>query len=133
MDEVVFTSKTLLTRDYSAKSKNLSIERDQLAGGYWLVIAAISTRHKVEHLYFHDGGIDQDHFNKFLYQLRKKLGPDHAFLFMDQLMVHKGKLVTPTYPKLSYTQILNCVSFPEGQPIETIFAKVKSWYKHERL
>ena len=91
-------------------------------GGYWSVIAAISTDHKVEHLYFNDGAIDMVHFNKFLRQLRRKLGDEPVYLFMDSLRVHKGKDVMPTYPELSFLPLWNVKYSPDFMPIETVFA-----------
>ena len=83
LDEVVFTNKTMLMREYSAKGVNISIDRSKLSNGYWSVIAAISTDNKIEHLFFEQGAINMVLFNKFLKQLRRKVGKGRVFLFMD--------------------------------------------------
>ena len=72
-------------------------------------------------------------FNEFLHQLKKKAGDAKAYLFMDQLNVHKGKDVMPTYPKLDFEPIWNIKYSPDYNPIETVFAQVKLIYKRERL
>ena len=66
LDEVIFTNKTLLMREYSMKGVNIQLDQNSMYGGYWSVIAAISTDNKVEHLYFEDGAINMEYFNKFL-------------------------------------------------------------------
>ena len=58
LDEVVFTSKTILGRAYSNKGCNVMIERNKLNQAYFSVIAAISTDNKVVHLFFKDGAIN---------------------------------------------------------------------------
>ena len=61
------------------------------------MIAAISNDGKLEHLHFHDKAIKIEHFMVFLKDLRKKLGPDRAYLFMDNLQVHKNADVRAKY------------------------------------
>ncbi len=133
LDETIFTSKTVQTREYSCKGQNITIDRSRLNNAYYSAIAAISDRGKVEHVYLHDGAINMWHFNAFLKQLRRKLGDDEVFLFMDQLQVHKGKDVLPMYSKLNFVPIWNIKYSPDYNPIETVFAQVKLWYKRERL
>ena len=122
LDEVVFTSKTLLMRVYSNKGCNITIDRDKLNHAYWSVIAAISMDNKVEHLYFEAGAINMVLFNEFLFELRKKMGNDKVFLFMDQLRVHYGSKVMPTYPELNFEPIWNVKYSTDFNPIETVFA-----------
>ena len=133
LDEVTFTSKTLQRREFSAKGHNINVDQAKLFKGYWCVIAAISFDYKVEHLYFNPGAINMILFNEFLSQLYKKAGKKKAFLFMDQLNVHSGKDVMPTYEKLNFVPIWNIKYSPDYNPIETVFAQVKLWYKRERL
>jgi len=83
LDEVVFTQKTLQSREYSAKGQNITVDRSKLYSGYWSVIATISMSNKVEQLYFHNKAINQIHFEKYLRELRKKAGVGKVYLFMD--------------------------------------------------
>ena len=39
----------------------------------------------------------------------------------------------PTYEKLNFVPIWNIKYSPDYNPIETVFAQVKLWYKRERL
>ena len=61
------------------------------------------------------------------------MGKERVYLFMDQLRVHLGKDCLPLYPKLDFDPIWNVKNSPDFNPIETIFAHVKRWYKAERL
>ena len=58
LDETIFTSKTILTREYSNKGCNIEINRNLLNDSYYSAVAAISTDNKVEHVYLHDGSIN---------------------------------------------------------------------------
>ena len=83
LDEVNFTKNTLLKRAYSAKGQNIEIEQSAIYGGYWSVIAAISTESKIEHLFFRPKAINQDSFCEFLIELKRKLKHEKVPLFMD--------------------------------------------------
>ena len=71
-------------------------------------------------------------FIPYLKQL-KRLNPGPIALFMDQLNVHKAKLVMPWYEKLNIKPIFNIGYSPEFNPIEACFSQVKRSYNRERL
>ena len=111
-----------MDREYSNKGQNITLDKNLLNDSYFSVVAAMSNDNRIEHLYLHDGSINMERFNVFLKQLRKKLGDDKVYLFMDNLMVHRGSLVMPMYDELNFVPIWNVKYSPDFNPIETVFA-----------
>lgn len=52
---------------------------------------------------------------------------------MDNLQVHKNANVIEKYAELNFDVLFNVVYMPDFNPIETVFAQVKLFYKAERL
>ena len=52
---------------------------------------------------------------------------------MDQLAVHKSKVIKPVYEKLDIMPIFNVGYSPELNGIEAVFSKVKRTYNKQRL
>ena len=63
----------------------------------------------------------------------KKLKGKPFALFMDQLTVHRAKLVNPVYKELKITRIFNKTGSPDYNPIESVFSQVKRDYCRNRL
>ena len=61
-------------------------------------------------------------FGIFLNQLRRKVGEERVFLFMDNLKVHRGSDVVPLYEPLKFDPIYNVKYMPDFMPIEFCFA-----------
>ena len=76
----------------------------------------------MEHLYFKAGAINANNFKVFLRQLRRKIGDERAFLFMDNLSVHKAKKLLNIYDDLDFDPVFNIVATPDFNAIETCFA-----------
>ena len=133
VDEVCFTRSTILKRALSSKGHNICIDQARLNEGFTSVIAAISTDNVVEHIHMEQGGINQYQFCIFLMNLRKKLGPDVTYIFMDQLAVHMTKRVKETMDRLKFLPLYNVKYMPDFNAIETVFALVKRWYCQQRL
>ena len=51
---------------------------------------------------------------------------------MDKLPVHRAKEVTTVLQQLDMVRIFNVGYFPEGNPIEAVFSKVKSIFCRRR-
>jgi transposase len=52
---------------------------------------------------------------------------------MDNLTVHKSKVVNPFYEKLNIMPIWNVPYSPEFNPIESVFSRVKFFFNKKRL
>ena len=84
-DETVFTKNTLPRKTFATKGKNITIDQKDLGNTYRSALAAISTDGKVEHLMVVVKAINQKRFISFLKKLRKKLGNEKIWLFLDNL------------------------------------------------
>ena len=89
LDEVMFTSKTHITRAWSPKNINFSIDQKKLNHKALAVIAAISENGGLEHLKIFRKSVDQDKFVEWLEEFRELNEDRKVVLFMDQLRVHK--------------------------------------------
>ena len=76
---------------------------------------------------------NQDNFQEFLKDLRRKNKKTLLALFLDQLNVHKTKKVRELMEKLHINPIFNVGYSPEFNPIESVFSKVKFLFARTRL
>ena len=74
-----------------------------------------------------------DDFIPYLKVLSRKMKKKPFALFMDQLNVHKAKIVQPLYKELLITPIYNKAGSPDYNPIESTFSQVKREYSRIRL
>ena len=58
LDEIMFTKKALLTKAYSHRFTNLSVNQDKVFSGYHAVIAAVSEEKGTEYIFTYDGPIN---------------------------------------------------------------------------
>ena len=54
-------------------------------------------------------------------------------IFMDNLSCHKSKFTIGKMDELQLVPIFNVVYFPDGNPIELVFSKVKREFKKAKL
>ena len=80
-----------------------------------------------------ESAINADIFIKFLKGLRRRFDQIPLALFMDQLKVHKAKLVVPVYETLNILPVFNVGYSPEFNPIEAVFSKIKFQFCRKRL
>ena len=76
---------------------------------------------------------NQDNFQAFLKDLRRKAKKSPLSLFLDQLSVHKTKKVRELMQSLDINPIFNVGYSPEFNPIESVFSKVKFVFARTRL
>ena len=76
---------------------------------------------------------NQDNFQDFLKDLKRKARKTPLALFMDQLNVHKAKKVQELMQSLDINPIFNVGYSPEFNPIESVFSKVKFLFARTRL
>ena len=84
-------------------------------------------------MHVYDSAVKAEDFVAYLKVLSKKLKKQPFALFMDQLNVHKAKIVKPLYTELRITPIFNKAGSPDFNPIESTFAQVKREYCRQRL
>jgi transposase len=81
----------------------------------------------------HSRSIDTRKFIAFLERLRGTFGDQPFCIFMDNLSVHKTKVVKETCEKLNIKAIYNVPYSPDFNGIECYFSLVKGAYKHVLL
>ena len=91
LDEVNFTKRSVLIKDWSQKNSNLSVDQTDIYTGYRSVIASMTEENGMSMYSIHSQAITADEFIDFLKKLRAKYVKRPLALFMDQLAVHKSR------------------------------------------
>ena len=84
-------------------------------------------------MHIYDQAVKAEDFIPYLKVLSRKMKKEPFALFMDQLNVHKAKIVQPYYKELGITPIYNKAGSPDYNPIESTFSQVKREYSRLRL
>ena len=132
-DEVSFTKRAIQKKEWSARYTNIQINEKEYYVPYWSVIAAVSETQGLVLAKSHDSAIDRYDFKKFLKTLHHKMAREPFALYMDNLAVHKTKVVMKQCSKLNITPLWNLSYSPDTNPIESCFAQVKKAFKKRRL
>lgn len=69
LDEINFTKRSFLGRDWSAKKTNLAVDQKQIYTGYTSVIASMSAESGIELLVILSEAIDAEDFEDYLTEL----------------------------------------------------------------
>ena len=133
LDEINFTKRSLLTREWSSKNTNLTVDQENVYTGYRSVIAAITEERGVNLIRIQEQAGNAEDFLVYLKALRAKYGKRPITLFMDRLNVHKANSLKPWYPNLDITPCFNARYSPETNPIEAVFSKVKAIFSRKRV
>lgn len=133
LDEVNFTKLTFKNREWSGKNTNLTVDQKEIYTGYRSVIVAMTEEQGLIYSLVCAKAIDGETFIEFLHGLRRKIRQRPLAIFMDQLRVHKARIVMPSYDNLNIKPVFNIGYSPEFNPIEAVFSKVKSKYSRSRL
>lgn len=132
LDEITFTKRSLLAREWSSKNCNLSVDQKEVYIGYRSVIATITEEKGVGLCSIYMQSINADDFIEYLKKLRAKNGIHPISLFMDRLNVHRSTKVKPLYAQLNISPIYNVAYSPATNPIEAVFSKVKAVFCRQR-
>ena len=81
----------------------------------------------------HDKAVNIPKFACFLDKLRRLYFADDIALFLDQLAVHRSKIIQDRMDELSIPCIMNAVASPDWNPIETIFSFAKHNFRKIRM
>ena len=133
LDEINFTKRSLVQREWSGKNSNLTVDQEDVYVGFRSVIAAMTEEEGIKHVRIQSEAVAAPHFIEYLKQLRRKMGQTPIALFCDQLAVHRSKDVKPWYSELNIKLVLNVGYSPEFNPIEAVFSKIKRVFNHKRL
>ena len=81
----------------------------------------------------YEKSVDKIKFEKYLKMLRAHLGDRKVYLVLDNLSVHTCAWSKHMMATLDYTWAFNAPYFPDGNPIEMIFAAAKHNFKKQKL
>ena len=97
LDEICFTKRSILSRDWSRANSNLSISQSDIFVGYRAVIATINEHWGIGTLTIKKEAVTAEDFAAYLKKMRAGNFKTPLALFMDNLAVHKSNVVKPLY------------------------------------
>ena len=133
LDEINFTKRSVVLREWSSKNSNLTVDQKELYVGYKSVIASMRENQGIVLLQIDNQAINSYDFVEYMHLLRRKMGSLPIALFMDQLQVHKSRDVREYFDELDIKPVFNVGYSPELNPIEAVFSKVKACFNSKRL
>ena len=129
LDECVFTSKTILMRDYTNLKCNRRIPQTQLNQPVFALVLAISRENGLEHYQVYDKSVNKYKFVEYLDELYVPNKHESIVLFLDNLGVHKSGLVIEKLDELGIETLYNVPYQPDYNPTESCLSKIKNFYR----
>ena len=102
LDEMMVTKRTFPTHDWSAKYTNHQMDIGNTDTRAIAVVGAVSREKGVECLMTFKESINTSKFKVFLEELRNRNLFDNIILVMDNLAIHKSKIVTMRMEELRF-------------------------------
>ena len=133
IDETVFTKRTISSRTYSSKEQNIVIDDGVTGCPSTTVIAAVSREKGVDHIAIQQTQINSKDFIAFITTLIKHNKNVPLCLFMDNHPAHRSKETVKFMDYHDIKYIFNVSYSPQFNPIESVFSKVKMYFKKRRL
>ena len=100
LDEAVFSANTMLKKTWSLNNDNIKIVDMRKKVKTSAVIAGISLDKGLESYLIQNRSIKNEDYIEYLRQLRTLYPNGRLVLFLDNLQVHKSRVVTPVYAEL---------------------------------
>ena len=133
MDECGFSTKTILNSDYSPLKTNHCIPMEMVNQPVYSLVLAISYENGVEHYEIFKKCIDENRFMSYLDDLSIANKHHKVALFMDNLSSHKTLKVRMKMQELGIEPIYSVPYFPDLNPTECCFSKIKGYYRRKKL
>ena len=133
LDEICFTKRSVLMKDWSRANSNLSVDQKDVFTGYVTAIISMTEENGMGQYRIHQKAITSEQFIDYLKDLRSSFRKRGLAIVMDWLTVHYAAEVDPLYSELNIVPIWNVRYSPEFNPIEAVFSKVKAVYNARRL
>lgn len=130
IDEVMFTSKSILKREYSARHQNIKVDYNKMYLETTAVVAAITQQEGLLMFKCVGKSINKEKWMEFIKDLRKKIGKRKATLFVDNLSVHHSIVCLNECKAQGFEVIFNAAYSPQFMPIEFVFSQVKRVFKN---
>ena len=129
IDEAIFSPATALQRSWSNKKISIEIKDQRSKIKTQALIAGISEDLGLESYMIKSRSFNQESYIEFLEMIRIKYPDRPLVLFMDNLSVHKSRLVMQVYEDLKITPIFNVPYSPQYNGIERYWFLIKQIYK----
>ena len=129
VDEVMFTTQTLPKEAWSAVNDPFKMDLKSVQQKAKAVVAGISLSRGVELLHMYPKSINVPKFLTFIEDLRRHRWAEDIVLFVDQLSVHRSKIVAQRLNELNIPLVFNASYSPDFMPIENVFAHVKRHFR----
>jgi hypothetical protein len=124
IDESMFTSRLLHQKVWCHRGEAPSINgMNRVSFDAIALLAAINTEGEVVKFALHPKFINVERFNDFLSQIASE--SETTYVFLDNLRVHRSKLVRDHASKLRIELIFNSAYSSPFNPIERLFAYAK--------
>ena len=120
------TKSTMPTHEWSHKYHNMEISYHQFAKQSIAVLAAVSSERGVDLVSLFKDSVNITKFKMYLQDLRDKYIFDDICLYMDNLSVHRSKVVKERMDELGFAYIYSPAYSPEFNPIESVFSIAKN-------
>ena len=133
IDEMCSTRSTYPKLEWTPTNMRFVVDRRSQFNDTIATVAAISHDGGLELAHHHERSINAPKFKAFIEELRVLNKNKRIVLFMDQLGVHRSKMVTKTMKRLHLKVIFNAAYSPQFNPIEMAFADVKRMIKVGRI
>ena len=111
IDEVMFTQRSVMSTEYSNAYENIQIDHKDFNIKTTAVVAAISSRDGLLLWNNYGKSVDRYKFLDFLKLLHEKVKYRRYILFMDNLRVHKTKVVKEYLSSIQREIIFNVPYF----------------------
>ena len=112
LDEINFTKRSIGSKEWSRKNSNLTIDQQDIYVGYKSVIASMSEGEGIGLRQMYSQAITSETFEHFVRTLRRRYHKRPLAIFMDNLQVHKSKVMGPIYQELNIKPVLNIAYSP---------------------
>ena len=70
LDEINFTKRSVLMREWSGKNTNLAVDQEDIYVGYRAAIAAMSAKRGMEYVSYQDQAVNAEDFIQYVRELR---------------------------------------------------------------
>ena len=126
----MFTQRSVMRNEYSNLNQSVvKIDYTDFNIKTTAVAAAISHEHGILKWKNYGKSVKAVDFLDFVKRIHRKMKDQKFALFMDNLSVHYTKIVKEYLKEHDITQIFNAAYYPQGNPIELVFAQVKREFR----
>ena len=133
LDETMITKSTIPKLEWSSKRNNIKIDMKDLNRKGIAIIAGVSIEMGTDLVMTFKDSVNIPKFKTYIEELRRKYFFDDLCIYMDNLAVHRSKVIKERLDELSIECIFNPAYSPDLNGVESVFSIFKNLYKRKRL